>query len=293
MWVTGLTDAEGSFIISIYKRKETNNWQINPSFQLWLDSKDLKTLNELKDFFGVGTVSTRKNKNVVSFTINKLNDLVEVVIPHFSKFQLQTQKNFDFKSWAQIVDLIKNKKHLTPEGVMEIFSLKSILNKGLSKNIKSLKNIKILERPLGLIDYEDFKTIDPNWISGFTAGDGNFDIKITPRTSGHQVELRFRITQHIKDAHLLGLIAKYLGCGKVVNRSNGLACDLVIQTFPENLNKIIPFFSLWPIKTIKERDFKDFSLAADIVKSKRHLNPEGLAKIRVLKSKMNKNRTKD
>jgi hypothetical protein len=34
MWVTGLTDSEGSFIISIYKRKETNNWQINPSFQL-------------------------------------------------------------------------------------------------------------------------------------------------------------------------------------------------------------------------------------------------------------------
>jgi LAGLIDADG endonuclease len=50
-WVTGLTDAEGSFIISIYKRSDSNNWQINPSFELWLHTKDIKTLQELKDFF--------------------------------------------------------------------------------------------------------------------------------------------------------------------------------------------------------------------------------------------------
>jgi len=31
-WVTGFTDAEGSFIISVYKRSDSNNWQIKPSF---------------------------------------------------------------------------------------------------------------------------------------------------------------------------------------------------------------------------------------------------------------------
>ena len=92
MWVTGLTDAEGSFIISIYKRKETNNWQINPSFQLWLESKDLRILEGLKDFFGVGILNTRENKGVTSFSVTKINDLMNVVIPHFSNFPLQTQK---------------------------------------------------------------------------------------------------------------------------------------------------------------------------------------------------------
>lgn len=29
---------------------------------------------------------------MTSFTVSKLNDLVNVIIPHFSKFQLQTQK---------------------------------------------------------------------------------------------------------------------------------------------------------------------------------------------------------
>jgi len=63
---------------------------------LWLDNKDLNTLQELKDFFGVGILNTRKNKNITSFTVTKLNDLVNIIIPHFSKFQLQTEKKVDF-----------------------------------------------------------------------------------------------------------------------------------------------------------------------------------------------------
>lgn len=62
---------------------------------------------------------------------------------------------------------------------------------------------------------EEFKFIVPNWISGFSVGDGNFYINITQRGSNYQVQLRFRITQHIKDAYLLGLITKYLDCDKV------------------------------------------------------------------------------
>ena len=93
----------GSFIISIYKRKETNNWQINPSFKLWLESKDLSTLEELKDFFGVGILNTRKNKDATSYTVTKIDDLMNVVIPHFTNFPLQTQKKliliFGLKSW--------------------------------------------------------------------------------------------------------------------------------------------------------------------------------------------------
>ena len=283
----------GSFIISIYKRKETNNWQINPSFQLWLKSKDLSTLEELKDFFGVGILNTRKNKDATSYTVTKIDDLMNVVIPHFTNFPLQTQKKVDFDLWVKIVELISKKEHLTPEGVLKIFSLKSVLNKGLSKNISNIDKIEILERPLHLVDLDEFKNIDPHWISGFVAGDGTFDIKITQRGSRFQVELRFRITQHIRDAHLLGVIAGYFGCGKVYVRSNGTACDLFINTIPDNINKVIPFFNQYPIRTVKEKNFKDFALAAEIIKTKAHLTLEGLAKIKELKSKMNNSRMND
>jgi len=277
-WVTGFTDAEGSFIISVYKRSDSNNWQIKPSFELGLHSKDISTLQELKNYFGVGIINTRKGKNVTSFTVTKINDLVNVIIPHFSNFPLQTQKRIDFELWAKIVESIKNKEHLTHEGLLKILSLKSVLNRGLTKNTSDIKNIEILERPLHLVDSAEFINIDPNWISGFVAGDGTFDVKLTQRKFKYQVELRFRITQHIRDAHILGIIAEYFGCGKVYIRSTGLACDLVINNFPDNINKIIPFFKKYSIKTIKEKDFRDFTLAAELIKNKEHLTLEGLAK---------------
>jgi LAGLIDADG endonuclease len=103
-WVTGFTDAEGSFIISVYKRSDSNNWQIKPSFELGLHSKDISILHELKIFFGVGIINTRVSQNFTSFTVTKLSDLVNVIIPHFSNFPLQTQKRVDFLLWSKIVE---------------------------------------------------------------------------------------------------------------------------------------------------------------------------------------------
>lgn len=287
-WITGLTDAEGSFIVSVYKRSESKNWQINPSFELWLHSKDISTLEKLKKFFSVGIINTRINKNVTSFTITKNSDLVNAIIPHFENFPLQTQKRVDFELWAQIVKSKLNKEHLTREGLLKILSLKSALNRGLSKNTSEIENITRLKRSLHLVDSDKFKNIDPNWISGFVAGDGSFDIKLTKRRSRDQIELRFRITQHVRDFHLLRVIAEYLGCGKVYMRPTGLACDLSVNNFSDNIEKIIPFFKKYPIGTIKENDFKSFVLASELISINSHLNHEGLAKLKEIKSNMNK-----
>lgn len=289
MWVTGFTDAEGSFVISITKRPGTKYLSVRALFEIGLNTKDLAILNEIKIFFGVGQVTMRKSKSAASYTVNKINDLKNVIIPHFSKFPLQSQKRVDFEFWAQIVNLMAEKEHLSESGLLKILSLKSALNWGLTEAAKSLtdKKIEARVRPLHLVNPEELKTIDPHWISGFTAGDGSFSIKITKRKYGYQVELRFRITQHIRDAHLLGSIAEYLGAGKVYTRSNKLACDLEISNFADNMNKIIPFFDKYPIKTVKQVDFEDYKKAASIIKNKEHLTSEGLAIIRDLKSNMN------
>lgn len=47
MWVTGFTDAEGSFIFSIQKRGKSNNWLIRASFEIGTHSKDIKILEDL------------------------------------------------------------------------------------------------------------------------------------------------------------------------------------------------------------------------------------------------------
>jgi hypothetical protein len=68
--------------------------------------------------------------------VTSLVDL-DVIINHFYKYPLITQKLADYKLFKQIFDLVKCKKHLTQEGLKEIISLKANMNKGLNEELKA------------------------------------------------------------------------------------------------------------------------------------------------------------
>jgi len=76
------------------------------------------------------------NKNVVSFRVTSLEDITNILIPHFNKYPLLTQKAADFKFFLQVTELMKNKGHLTTEGLQEIINIKSSMNLGLSDELK-------------------------------------------------------------------------------------------------------------------------------------------------------------
>ena len=77
-WVTGFTDAEGCFSVILSKRSALK-WRIIVSFEINLHSKDILTLNKIKEFFGVGSVTTRDDRNLCVYRVNKLDDLVKVI----------------------------------------------------------------------------------------------------------------------------------------------------------------------------------------------------------------------
>ncbi len=69
--------------------------------------------------------------------------------------------------------------------------------------------------------------LDPNYITGFTDGEGCFYIGISPNSkydSGFRIKLSFQIGLHEKDKELLNLIKYYFGLGKI----SILAGDLVL-----------------------------------------------------------------
>lgn len=93
-WVTGFTDAEGCFMINI-NRRETNKmgWQVRPCFQIKLHHRDKELLMKIKSFFSeVGTIVTNYNYNFAVYKVNSLYDITNVIIPHFKKYSLITQK---------------------------------------------------------------------------------------------------------------------------------------------------------------------------------------------------------
>jgi LAGLIDADG endonuclease len=138
---------------------------------------------------------------------------------------------------------MKNKNHLTIEGLHQIIKIKAFMNLGLSDIIKSnFKNLNIIpvERPV----INNTNIPDLQWLAGFVCGESCFHIKITNSKTniGKRVELNFSIAQHKRDMKLLELIIKYLGFGKIYKQSKRNVIEIRVSKFLEIKNIIIPFF---------------------------------------------------
>ncbi len=293
MWVTGFVDAEGCFSI-IIEITDPLKWKVRTSFEINLHEKDADILYKIQSFFGVGAIYNRSDRKISVYRVTNVNYLNDVIIPHFTKYPLISQKGLDFLLWSSVIKMILNKDHLTKAGFLTILSYYASINKGLSKKV--LKYYPdVLPFPKPIVNLPDI--LNPQWVSGFVAGDGGFSIYIKPAKDYvllEKVYCRFHIAQHSKDIELMKLFIKFFDCGVVNLRSNLSTprCDFIVQDVTSLLNKIIPHFDLYPLLNLKQKDYICFKEAMLMVKLKKHLTAEGLSKIKSLNLEMNSNRLK-
>lgn len=143
---------------------------------------------------------------------------------------------------------------------------------------------------------------DPFWVAGFTSGDGSFHLKIRRAETniGYRVSLIYSFHLHIRDLEVLKGLCNYFNNyfnkniisneKKVYISEKDNSVHLQIGNFTDISEKIIPFFDKYPIQGIKSLDFEDFKKVCLIVKSKKHLTPDGIKTILEIKSNMTKNR---
>ena len=198
-------------------------WGVTPSFKIGLHLKDKALLEQIRDFFGVGNIYTSGLN--AWYEVNTLKG-IHVIIAHFDKYPLITQKNSDFVLFKLAVSLINQGYHLTQDGLNNIINIKASMNKGVSDKLKqAFPSLAPVVRPV----LKDIGLKDPHWVSGFASGEGCFMVRIrnnNNNTSSSKVELIFQITQHIRDQLLLHSLIKYLDCGRFRERKGGLAADL-------------------------------------------------------------------
>lgn len=270
-YITGLTDAEGCFIVNIIKdNTRTTGYNIQTSFELNLNHKDLDLLKNLKYTLGVGNIYYNSNDKTYKYKVSDLNNLINIIIPQFKQYRLLTHKYLDFIIFSKIMNIIKNKEHLSLEGLQEILKLKTNLNLGLSKNIKKdFPNLMSITKP----NFKGSLIPDPNWLYGFSEGESCFYISIYNSKKsklGKAVQLVFKLTQHSRDIKLLKNISKYLDCGRIEERK-GKACDFTVTSLKYLKLIIIPFFSEYKLQGSKLLDFNVFKEAVNILDNKLHL----------------------
>jgi len=86
-------------------------------------------------------------KELCQYRVTSIKDL-EIIINHFENYPLITQKWSDYQLFKLAFNIIKNKNHLTQDGLNELISIKSSMNLGLGNELKlAFPNIKPITRP--------------------------------------------------------------------------------------------------------------------------------------------------
>jgi hypothetical protein len=289
-FITGFTDAEGSFMLTISKTAETRiGYRIRPIYQIELSERDLELLKKIQAFFGGIGFITKATKGCLAFRVRSLEEL-KIIIAHFDSYPLKTKKRADFELFKLAVSKLINKEHLKLKGFKEVLSIRASMNLGLSDSLKeAFPGIVPVVRPEVIND----KVFQPQWLSGFISGEGCFFVNLSKSDTnliGYKVSLLFTLTQHSRDLELLESIKEYLGCGAVKQSSSRAICILKVIKFSDNFEKIIPFINKHKIFGVKLSDFIDWCEVAELINSKKHLTPEGLEKIKLIKARMNKGR---
>ena len=145
-WITGFVDGEGCFSVGFIKqprieedgkvirRGYKTGYQAFHEFAVTQGEKSLNSLEQLRDYFAVGNLYLNKRydnhkEHLYRYVVRKRDDLLEVIIPFFQQYPMKTAKQGDFEKFAQCVRLMSEDRHLEHDGLAEIASIASSMNR--------------------------------------------------------------------------------------------------------------------------------------------------------------------
>jgi len=135
-WLVGLIEGEGSFIINASVRD--GGVGFCPYLRIVLSEKDRETVFLIKKMLGFGRIEFKSNEiwkrkgmnnvqNQYSYTISGVI-AAQKFIENFGENLFRTSKKEDFVLWKKAIEIIKNYRHLTYEGFVNICEIRDKMN---------------------------------------------------------------------------------------------------------------------------------------------------------------------
>jgi hypothetical protein len=129
-WLAGFASGESTFYLAIFKSKTKLGEAAAVNFSLAQSIRDSLLIKQLVQYLCCGIYSERATQGAMcTFNVNKLQDLEEKIIPFFDEYPIEGNKFLDYQDFKKAVHLIKNKAHLTSDGLDQLRLLKLGMNK--------------------------------------------------------------------------------------------------------------------------------------------------------------------
>ena len=184
-WISGFTQADGTFIISYQKMNRGLFLRPRLVFSLSQSAIELQMFLDLQSYLGIGRVQL--NKDNVLFTVSSLEDILNVIIPLFYIYPVRAGKLKSYLIFKQVALILKDMKHLTIEGLLQILYLSYFSNETTTRRSEESLNkiLDFLESKLGELPKVDnivlpalneLPPLSLDFILGLIDGDGSFKV---------------------------------------------------------------------------------------------------------------------
>ena len=138
-YVTGLTEGEGCFCVSLAVRaKMRTGLEARPSYSLSLNEKDQGLLMGLQEFFGCGWIRQSRGDRTFKYEVRSVAELADRVVPHFEEFPLRGAKARSFAGFAEVCRMIGQGDHLVRVGMVEIVRIAYEMNLGKRRHPQAM-----------------------------------------------------------------------------------------------------------------------------------------------------------
>ena len=295
-WISGFTQSDGSFVISFMSQKIGIPIRPVPIFNITQSKIEFDLFIEIQKKLGIGKVYN--NRQNVIFVVKSIDEIVEVLLPLFDKYPLRGSKLVGYNIFKTVALMIKDKKHLTLEGLIQILNLSYFMNKETSLRTDESKEIlvnKLIEKYGELptvLDIVLANNISNNkepltleFVRGLIDGDGSFNVSFV--TTRRRINVNFTVVCELSSISVLNDLVDFFSCGTVYKLQSN-AARYQVQNVEDMLDKIYPKLKDIKFNTIKQNHFEKTIKVAELIKNNGYKTDEGLKTIVDLAWDMNK-----
>jgi hypothetical protein len=128
-YISGYVDGEGCFTVSISPRPTLIvGWEVRPSISVSQNGERSEVLLAIQRHFGCGTLRPDRSDRTLKWEVRSLPLIVDRIIPHFTRYPLQSGKQRDFELFADICERMTRGEHRTTDGLREIVGRAGMMN---------------------------------------------------------------------------------------------------------------------------------------------------------------------